>query len=60
MRTVRPNLKVVFVSGYTRDIFTVGNALDGNSVFIHKPFSPDMLVTKVREMLDKTPIGGGI
>ena len=53
MRTVRPSLKVVFVSGYTKDIFTVGNALDGNSVFIQKPFSPDMLVTKVREMLDK-------
>lgn len=56
MRMVRPDLKVVFVSGYTSDIFAEGNALDGNSVFIQKPVSPDDLVARIREMLDeKTP-----
>ena len=53
MRMVRPDLKAVFVSGYAKDIFTGGNALDGNSIFIQKPVSPNELVAKVREMLDK-------
>ena len=53
MRMMRLDLKVVFVSGYTRDIFADGHELDGNTVFIQKPFSPDLLLSKVREMLDK-------
>jgi FixJ family two-component response regulator len=53
MRMVRPNLKAVFLSGYSRDIFAEGNVLDGNSVFIQKPVSPDELLAKVRDMLDK-------
>jgi PAS domain S-box-containing protein len=54
MRKVSPELKAIFVSGYARDVFAEGNVLDGNSVFIQKPFSPDEIVAKVREMLDKT------
>jgi PAS domain S-box-containing protein len=53
MRMMRPDLKAVFVSGYARDIFAEGNALNGNSIFIQKPFSPNDLVAKVRELLDK-------
>lgn len=53
MRTMRPDLQVVFVSGYTRDIFADGKAFDENSVFIQKPVSPDVLLARVREMLDK-------
>ena len=54
MRMLRPGLKVLFVSGYTRDVFAEDNAFDGNSVFIQKPVSPDELLSKVREMLDKS------
>jgi len=53
MRVVRPDLKAVFVSGYSRDIFAEGAVMDGYSVFIQKPVSPDELLAKVREMLDK-------
>jgi DNA-binding NtrC family response regulator len=53
MRKVHPELKAVFVSGYTRDVFAVDHVLDGNSVFVQKPFSPDEMVVKVREMLDR-------
>jgi len=60
MRILRPDLQVVFVSGYTRDIFADGNAFDGDSVFIQKPVSPDVLLSKIRGLLDKgTPAGGG-
>jgi two-component system cell cycle sensor histidine kinase/response regulator CckA len=53
MRAMRPDLQVLFVSGYTRDIFAEGNVFDGNSAFIQKPVLPDVLLAKVREMLDK-------
>ncbi|MBC7964065.1 MAG: response regulator [Steroidobacteraceae bacterium] len=53
MRTMRPDLKAVFVSGYARDIFAENDMPDGNSIFVQKPVSPNELVAKVREMLDK-------
>jgi len=53
MRKVRPGLKVIFVSGYARDIFANGDMVDGNSAFVQKPVSPSELAAKVREMLDK-------
>jgi len=53
MRMVRPDLKVIFVSGYTRDIFANDDMVDGNSAFVQKPVSPSELAAKVREMLDK-------
>ncbi len=53
MRMVRPGLKVIFVSGYARDIFANDDMVDGNSVFVQKPVSPSELAAKVREMLDK-------
>lgn len=52
MRKLRPDLQVLFVSGYTRDIFADGNVFDGNSAFIQKPVAPNVLLLKVREMLD--------
>lgn len=59
MRIMRPDLKVVFVSGYTRDIFADGKVFNENSIFIQKPVSPDVLLSKVREMLDKRLSAGG-
>ncbi|HBG06082.1 MAG: hypothetical protein A2075_08745 [Geobacteraceae bacterium GWC2_58_44] len=62
MRWIRPDLKAVFVSGYAKDIFAAGNALDGNSIFIQKPVAPHELLTKIRELLDagrQIPAGGG-
>ena len=59
MRTMRPDLQVLFVSGYTRDVFAEGNVFDDNSAFIQKPVSPDVLLASVREMLDKRANNGG-
>jgi len=53
MRIMRPDLKVVFVSGYTREVFAENNIFDENSVFIQKPVAPDLLLARVRELLDK-------
>ena len=47
-----PQMRVLFMSGYTdRDVFGEGT-LDASDAFIQKPFSLDALARKVREVLD--------
>jgi DNA-binding response OmpR family regulator len=52
-------VQVLFVSGYTRDIFADGKVFDGNTVFVQKPVAPDVLLARVRELLDKRATAGG-
>jgi two-component system, cell cycle sensor histidine kinase and response regulator CckA len=46
----RPSLRVLFTSGYTNEPEQIVGALD--SAFLGKPFSPQALVAKVREVLE--------
>ncbi len=46
-----PSLKILFMSGY-RDNALSGLGGDGARPFLHKPFTPDALLSKVREVLD--------
>jgi PAS domain S-box-containing protein len=48
---LRPQLKVLFTSGYTSDVITRQGVLDRGVAFLAKPFSPDGLAAKVREVL---------
>lgn len=48
---LHPNIKVLFMSGYTDDSITASGVLDSETAFIEKPFSPDALVRKMREIL---------
>jgi FixJ family two-component response regulator len=45
-------IKQLFMSGYTDDSLTSGGMLDLETAFIEKPFTPDALSRKVREVLD--------
>lgn len=47
----RPNVKVVFVSGYAEDAFDGGQDQIPNSVFLPKPFSLNDLTATVQEQL---------
>jgi CheY-like chemotaxis protein len=49
-----PNLKTLFMSGYTADVIAHRGVLDSGAHFIHKPFSRKELATKVREALAST------
>jgi len=49
---LRPGTKVLFMSGYTNDAIVRHGVLDSGTWFIQKPFSPDALGSKVREVLD--------
>src|SRR6185369_8776465 len=48
----RPELPVLFMSGYTDDAIVQHGVLEAGINFIQKPFSPDALALKVREVLD--------
>ena len=52
IKTVRPDIKVLFMSGYTEDVIAHHGVLDVHMHFIHKPFTIETLARKVRETLD--------
>jgi len=51
MKTICPDIKVLFMSGYTADIIARHGILDRGIHFVQKPFTPDILACKVREAL---------
>jgi PAS domain S-box-containing protein len=51
---VRPGIKVLFMSGYTDDAIVHYGVLDEGVAYIQKPWRPDQLWKKVREVLDRT------
>jgi CheY-like chemotaxis protein len=51
-RGIRPGLKVLYASGYTRDVTILHGALEDSIVLVQKPFTAVTLGEKVREALD--------
>ncbi len=47
-----PNLKILFMSGYTDEVIGHHGVLDPDVAFLSKPFNPIMLAHKVRAVLD--------
>lgn len=48
----QPDMKTLYMSGYTDDAIVQHGVLDPGTPFLQKPFSPEILARKVREILD--------
>lgn len=53
MRKSAPDLKALFTSGYSADIFQLGEVIESSFAFISKPALPAELLRKIRELLDE-------
>ena len=52
LKQTRPNLKILFMSGYTDNAIAHHGVLDPGTAFVQKPFSATIIAYKIREVLD--------
>jgi len=52
---IRPNVKILYMSGYTENVIGHNGMLDAGVRLLQKPFNLRDLKSKVREVLDATP-----
>ncbi len=55
LKKVRPQTKILFMSGYTDNAIVHQGVLDPGVAFLPKPFTPATLAGKVRQVLDQEP-----
>jgi two-component system, cell cycle sensor histidine kinase and response regulator CckA len=58
LKALQSSLKVLYISGYTDDMLAHHGVLESNVFLLQKPFAPDELAKKLREVLDTPAIRG--
>jgi len=56
IRAIRPDIRVLFTSGYTGDFLDGSSGIGSEYDFIAKPQPPEEFMAKVREILDRTKL----
>jgi CheY-like chemotaxis protein len=49
----RPQMKVIYVSGYAKGVLAPHGVLEPGTILLHKPFSIKILAAKLRQALDQ-------
>lgn len=52
IKAIRPDIKALFTSGYTENVIHKKGILDYSYNFLRKPVSPNVLLKKIREVLN--------
>jgi two-component system, cell cycle sensor histidine kinase and response regulator CckA len=52
---IRPEIRVLYTSGYTDDVILRRGVLDKGTHFLGKPYAVAALTRKVRDVLDEPP-----
>lgn len=55
IRATHPGVRVLYMSGYTEEAVIRNGVLGSVVPFLEKPFTPDVVLRKVREVLDAAP-----
>ncbi|WP_447977636.1 response regulator [Candidatus Nitrospira bockiana] len=55
LESLRPDTKILYISGYPKDMLAREDILEEHALFLQKPLSPEVLLPKVRELLDSSP-----
>ncbi|UCF99001.1 MAG: response regulator [Spirochaetaceae bacterium] len=53
VKRLKPNIHILFISGYTDDIIARHDVFGSNIPLLQKPFTPEQLVRRIREVLDR-------
>ena len=54
LKAAKPDLKILFISGYPGNAIIRQGILELGDAYLQKPFPPDVLARKIREVLDET------
>lgn len=57
MRSVCPNLKIIFISGYPENVVTRNAIQEDGMFYLPKPFSTQSLTHKVKQVLEQEETG---
>lgn len=52
VKLMKPDVKVLFISGYADEVIASRGEFKHGTNFLQKPFSPNVLIARVRELLD--------
>jgi DNA-binding response OmpR family regulator len=52
LHTLRPDMRILYISGYPKDVVFGQGLLEADTPFLEKPISADTLLGKIRTMLD--------